>query len=108
VGDILSLGYGEQEISFFNWVWDFIDVACLGNHEYPAINSDNRILFSGWDGRDVAAEHKVRSQWNQQEKWVAAASVGDWLITRGTGSEVYGSGRSVRQSQCCRDGSRTE
>lgn len=81
VGDILSLGYGEEEAEFFKWVWDFIDVACIGNHEYPAFNPDSLIIFNGWASRDTIAEQMVRSQINRREKWVAATFIGKWLIT---------------------------
>ena len=37
LGDLLSLGYGEQEAEFLKWIRPFIDVQLVGNHEYPSI-----------------------------------------------------------------------
>ena len=81
VGDLLSLGYNEQEAEFMKFAWDFLDVKCLGNHEAPAIYPVHaRIEFSGWHHRDRIAEQMVRSKHNAGE-YVIAHSVGDWLVT---------------------------
>ncbi len=80
LGDMLSLGYGEQESAFAEEFWPLIDMHLIGNHEYPALNSNPGIRFSGWSGRDQIAEQFVRSKFMGGEYQIATW-VGDWLIT---------------------------
>lgn len=88
LGDVVSLGYGEQEAEFLKWVRPFITEQLVGNHEYPAFGPyPNQMMFVGYENRDVVAEQMVRAEFtkarmeNDPNMWVAAASVGDYLIT---------------------------
>ncbi len=88
LGDLVSLGYGEQETEFLRWVRPFIDVQLIGNHELPAIGPyPDYVAFQGWDERDIVAEQMVRAEWRKAQMefnpdlWCAATSIGDWLIT---------------------------
>ena len=88
LGDLLSLGYGEQEAEFLKWVRPFIDVQLCGNHEYPSIGPyPDQMMFVGYENRDRVAEQLIRSEFNKARMendpnlWIAAASVGDYLIT---------------------------
>lgn len=88
LGDLLSLGYGEQEADFLKWVRPFIDKQLVGNHELPAFSPySDYVSFVGWDERDIVAEQMVRSEFmtarmeNNPDLWVAATHVGKWLIT---------------------------
>ena len=88
IGDLLSLGYGEQEAEFLKWVRPFITEQLVGNHELPAFTPyADYVEFVGWDQRDIVAEQMVRAEFlkAQQEldpnMWKAATHVGKWLIT---------------------------
>jgi len=82
LGDIVSLGYGEVEAEFFEWVMPFVDTALVGNHEYPTVNNSRDVVFGGWGSRDVKCTNLVHDSVNDPDgKWFAAASVGEWLLT---------------------------
>ena len=90
IGDLLSLGYGEQEAQFLSWIREgnFIDISLCGNHEYPSIGPyPDQMTFVGYEDRDIVAEQMIRSEFNKARMeddpnmWVAATYVGDWLIT---------------------------
>ena len=88
LGDLLSLGYGEQEAEFLKWVRPFIDEQLVGNHELPAFTPySDYVEFVGWDKRDIVAEQLVRAEFTKARMeddpslWVAATNVGKWLIT---------------------------
>jgi hypothetical protein len=83
LGDRLSLGYGEQEASFNEWVDPFIDTQLVGNHEYPAIGPMGFLMeFVGWEDRDRVAEQQVRRDaMADPMRWRLAHNVGPWLIT---------------------------
>lgn len=88
LGDLLSLGYGEQEAEFLKWVRPFIDVQLVGNHELPAISPySDYVSFVGWDQRDIVAEQMMRAEFTKAQMegdpnlWTAATNVGKWLIT---------------------------
>ncbi len=88
LGDLLSLGYGEQEAEFLKWVRPFIDVQLVGNHELPAISPyPDYVAFVGWENRDIVAEQMMRAEFMQAQRdlnpdlWCAATHVGKWLIT---------------------------
>lgn len=88
LGDLLSLGYGEQEAAFLKWVRPFIDKQLVGNHELPAFSPySDYVSFMGWENRDIVAEQMVRAEFtkarmeNDPDLWVAATNVGKWLIT---------------------------
>lgn len=90
LGDLLSMGYGEQEAQFLSWIREgkWIDTQLVGNHEYPSVGPyPDRMMFVGYDERDIVAEQLLRSEFNKARMendpnlWVAAASVGDYLIT---------------------------
>ena len=82
-GDLLSLGYGEQEAEFLKWVRPFIDEQLIGNHELPAFTPySHTVQFVGWEDRDIVAEQMIRSEFMRGEPnlWKAATNVGKWLI----------------------------
>ena len=87
LGDRLSLGYGEQETDFYEWVDGLIDVQLVGNHEYPSVGPKAQtMMFSGYEERDIVAEQMLRRDFNHArmsldpDKWVAASNIGPWLI----------------------------
>jgi len=89
LGDLVSLGYDEQEAKFYEWATGYIDELLIGNHEAPAFWFNNNHTHLGWDpnhwhgwkfGRDLAAEMMVRHKF-QQGGYKAATSIGPWLIT---------------------------
>ena len=88
IGDLVSLGYAEQEAEFLKWVRPFIDIQIVGNHDVMAFTPyPDYMEFVGWDQRDVVAEQMVRTEFmkarreNDPNMWIAATHVGDWLIT---------------------------
>ena len=89
LGDLLSLGYGEQEAEFLKWVRQFIDEQLIGNHELPFFTSyPDLVAFQGMEARDIVAEQMIRSEFNkaymleeEPNLWKAATHVGKWLIT---------------------------
>lgn len=82
LGDILSLGYGEEEAEFYQWVMPFIDVAIVGNHEYPAVEPRTKAVFSGWSGRDREAERLLVKQFKAEDsKYVYAHHTNGFLLT---------------------------
>jgi len=88
LGDLLSLGYGEQEAQFLKWIRPFIDVQLCGNHCYPSIGPyPDSMMFQGYENRDIVAEQMLRSEFNKARMendpnlWIAATHVGDWLIS---------------------------
>jgi len=89
LGDVVSLGYDEQECDFLHFVEPFIDEWLLGNHEVPAIWWNGELDFMGWDmdpwhgwhiGRDREAEQLVRAKFMRGE-YKTATTLGKWLIT---------------------------
>lgn len=96
LGDLLSLGYGEQEVEFLEWVRPFIDEQLIGNHELPAlVHRPDLVKFVGWEDRDIVAEQMVRSEFRQaytqsedSNLWKAATHVGKWLITHAGASHM--------------------
>lgn len=109
LGDLLSLGYGEQEAAFRRWVKPFIDEQLIGNHELPAFTHyPNLVEFWGWDRRDTIAESMVRSEhtagWmgdDIPDLWKPATHVGDWLITHAglsiRGQKELGVGKTAKE-----------
>ena len=90
LGDLLSLGYGEQEAQFLSWIRDgkWIDTQLVGNHELPVFTPyPNYVEFVGWEHRDIVAEQMVRAEFMKAQMeqdpnmWIAATHVGKWLIT---------------------------
>jgi len=108
LGDLLSLGYGEQEAEFLKWVRPFIDVQLIGNHELPVFTPyPENVLFWGWDDRDrvaeqmVRSEHRVARMHDDPNLWVPATHVGDWLITHAglsvQGQKELGIGKTAKE-----------
>ena len=88
IGDLLSLGYNEQEAEFLKWVRPFIDTQLVGNHDVMAFTPyPDYMEFVGWDQRDLVATQMVRDEFmkarreNDPNMWIAATYVGDWLVT---------------------------
>jgi hypothetical protein len=88
LGDLLSLGYNEQEAEYLKWVRPWIDTQLTGNHEYPALGPySSQMEFVGWEHRDIVAEQMVRHEHNlarmnnDPNMWVPTTYVGDWLIS---------------------------
>ena len=102
IGDLVSLGYDEQEADFYEQTFDLFDETLIGNHEIPAFHFDPHIVMfdgfyarpsadrwtgtnvvkdNGWKiGADPAATMMVRSNFFKG-KYKVATSVGKWLIT---------------------------
>lgn len=89
LGDALSLGYGEQEAEFFQWLEEFVDEWLIGNHELPALWFDPwAVMFGGWEGRDIVAEQMVRNKF-VSGGYKVATSVGKWLVSHAGVSHFY-------------------
>lgn len=81
LGDLLDLGYMNAEADFYEWAKPYIDVQCVGNHELPAFAPNaEAVAFNGWADRDRDAEILVKRDF-REGRFVAAAHVGDWLLT---------------------------
>jgi len=108
LGDLLSLGYGEQEAEFLKWVRPFIDIQLIGNHELPVFTPyPHMVEFVGWEHRDIVAEQMVREEFvrarmeDDPNLWIAATHVGKWLVTHAGASvavqKELGIGKSAKE-----------
>jgi hypothetical protein len=93
VGDVVSLGYDQDEIDFLEWIWPHLDDVVWGNHELHHVwHNQSDMAFTG-AGREtdpetdaVIFEHgadpeAVQFIRDRKSELIAATSVGDWLIT---------------------------
>lgn len=91
LGDAVSLGYGDKEKDFYASLDGWIDEFVIGNHELPAFwwnGNDMQLGFNGYEDRDREAEKLVQKRYSEGG-YVAAASVGKWVITHAGIAPIY-------------------
>lgn len=83
LGDAVSLGYGEQEATFWYWWMRVVqdhDILLIGNHELPAFFHEPGMQFDGYAQHDVVVHSEVRRLF-MQGRYKVASHVGPWLLT---------------------------
>jgi len=80
LGDFLNLGYGQEEVEFWNRCRPYVDVLLVGNHELPVIAPRPQyVRFMGFELHDREAANLYLQ--DKDNLHGCAFAVGDWLIT---------------------------